>query len=126
MKTTWKPNTSYYLEMPTAILDTKLNLSDLTAFGYPELIGDIPQIVRGNYGITDSITLGMLLMTVKELGNGNVAFNIQIRPYSNFIKNSSCVMNFITESDFDIAKIMYRTDEFLSKEEYLLLEGENE
>lgn len=118
MITEFKENTKYYLERSKEYISQSVDIALLSPFGYPSKIEDIPKETRDHYGITDSIKLSMLVMSKIELNNGNVAFNVQIRPYSNFLKPSSCVVNFMNNYQFNLAKQMYQTDVFLDKHEY--------
>ena len=103
MTDTWKEKTNYYLEHTKDKLQEILNEQLVQIMGYD---ADL------------TWTFEDACFGLKYLANGNVACNIQLSNSAHV--KEKCVLSWIDEQSFDLAKYMYQVDEFKTKEEYTL------
>lgn len=126
----YNPQAPYYYlevtneEMETVLLNNEIIHPILQMLGYPEF-SEIPQHIKDQRGITDSIRFKHVAMAKKELLNGNWGTSIQITPYINFLHPSTAVNHRLTSEQFDLALQYFGVAEFLTKDEYLVLESIN-
>lgn len=102
----YKYGERYFLEITNEMINSELPDQIKVMLGYP---------------LSEVFYLKDTVMTKKELSNGNWGIAIQIAPYDNYIQPSTAVHNRLTKDQFELAKLYYGVDEFMTVDEYKIL-----
>lgn len=114
---------TYYLIQDVNVLEVIVPDIILIKIGFPNENGAIrynliPQWLKDKLNIVDSVKLGMILNNQMLLPDSKVGHCIQLTPYAKLLESTTSVRDWISKSDFELAKLQYNVSKFYTQEEY--------